>query len=94
MNAAFYQPPTHGIPVGRLLRRALFSHDVLMKQAAQQAGLDDATLSRGVNALGPLDLNRIVALDFETLFHFFRLILAAKLAQWETESIEDTRREA
>ena len=78
------------IPVGRIVRRAVLSKGMSLKEAAMWMGGQhyESTLSRGVNGLGPLDLNALVNLPMAVLFKVFRLLLAAKLAQWEAESLE------
>ena len=90
MIAAAYQFPQSGIPVGRIFRRAVLSKCMSLKEAAIWMGGPhyEATLSRGVNGLAPLDLHAVCLLPMPVLFKLLRLLIAAKLAQWETESQE------
>ena len=74
--SAFYRPPVN--PVGKLLRRTLQLEDVQHKAAAIEAGIDPATLSRGIHGLGPLDLHRLYDLPYAVLACWFDLILRAK----------------
>jgi len=87
--SAFYRPPAN--PVGRLLKRACAIEDIQQKAAAEDAGIDAATLSRGIHGLGPLDLNRLWDLPREVLACWFSLVLDAKV---ELETAEQERRRA
>lgn len=91
--AAYYRPPTHGIPVGRLLRKACAKKDLQLKTVAAICEQDFATVSRGIHELGVLDLNRFVALPAKVLRTWFKLIVLAKEnAEWETDTTEERRR--
>lgn len=91
--SAYYRPPTHGIPVGRYLRKTCAAKEVQLKEAALIAELDFPTLSRGIHELGVLDLNRLVALPTRILRKWFKLIVLAKEArEWETDTVEERKR--
>ena len=87
LAAAFYRPPVN--PVGRLLRKACAIEDIKQQAAALDAGIDPATLSRGIHGLGPLDLNRLYDLPIVVLAQWFALVLDAK-----AETSEQERRRA
>jgi hypothetical protein len=75
-----------------LFRRACLAKNVPLSDAAALMGIDIATLSRGIHGLGPLDFNRLIACPDKVLRRFFRLVLAAKLKQWELEAPDEQRR--
>lgn len=90
MITVAYQPPTSGIPVGRITHRVLTGKGLSQKEAALLAGgiHYEAALSRGMAALGPLDLHAVMCWPLPVIFKLFRALLTAKLAQWETEAVE------
>ena len=90
--AAYYQPPRQGALAGKLFRRACLAKAVPLSEAAALMGIDLATLSRGIHGLGPLDFNRVIDCPDKVLRRFFRLVLAAKLKQWELDTAEERRR--
>ena len=94
MIAAGYIAPQSGIPVGRIFRKACASKDMPLKTAAIWMGGPhyEATLSRAIHGLGPLDLHAVVKLPLTLVFRIFRLLLAAKLKAWETEATDERKR--
>jgi len=88
-TTAFYRPPVN--PAGKLLKRALAIEDLKQQGAAIDAGIDPATLSRGIHGLGPLDLNRLYDLPLAVLAQWFSLLLDAKA---ERQPSEQERRRA
>lgn len=93
---AMYAKPESGIDVGRLLRKAMATTDMKPKTAAIWiAGpAYESTLSRGINGQGPLDAHGIAMLPLKVVFKFCRLLIAAKLKQWEYEATVDQQRRA
>lgn len=83
-----YVAPQSGIPVGRIFRRVCAAKELPLKTAAIWMGgvHYEATLSRAVHELGPLDLHAVMTLPLPVLFKLFRVLLAAKLKAWETDA--------
>lgn len=90
MIAATYIKPNSGIPTERILRRVLLSKGLSQKIAALTMGgvSYEATFSRALAGLGPLDFHALVMLDTKVLWKFFRLVLSAKLKAEETQLFE------
>lgn len=90
---ALYSKPESGIDVPGLFRRARMSKAMAMKAAAiwMVGPSYESTLSRAENGQAPLDLNAVMCLPLPLVFKLFRMLLAAKLKQWETETLNERR---
>lgn len=93
---AAYVAPQSGVPVARILRRVLAHRGISQKTAAIEMGgpAYEATLSRGLAGLGPIDLCAVMKLDDHTLYKLFRLLHHAKRAVSEQELFHEERKRA
>jgi len=93
MILASYFKPNAGIPTGRIVSRVLASKGVTQKIAAMHMGgvHYEATFSRGLAGLAPLDLHALLMLDAKVLWKLFRVLLHAKLAVEERELFSERR---
>lgn len=90
---ALYSRPESSIDVPRLLKKARLSKAMLLKTAAiwMVGPQYETTLSRAENGQAPIDMNAIVNLPLPIVFKFCRLVIAAKLLQWETETLHERK---
>lgn len=93
MVCASYMNPSSGIDAGRLLRKALAAKAMSLKTAAiWMSGPNyEATFNRALSGMAPLDVHAIVNLPMPIVFKFARLLIAAKLKQWEAEVLSERR---
>jgi hypothetical protein len=76
------------------VRRTLLSMDWSMKQAALEMEWDEATFSRAINGLSPLDLNHLALLPSKFWWKFSRHVLLAVLRREETRHESQQQRSA
>jgi hypothetical protein len=89
---AMYVRPGGGIDFGRLLQRVFRRLEWKNEYVAAVMDTDPATLSRGLNGLGPIDLHRFGNFDSRFWWKFFRALFKELLRREEQH--EHMRRRA
>ena len=91
MAQGVYQSPISDVPTLRLIRKALTTSYDSLKEASIVMEWDFATFSRALHGLAPMDVTRLAKLSPKFWFKFDRLMIAAKLAARETDTLNERR---
>jgi len=92
MPCMAYVKPESGLNIGRMAEQCLKAIDWSQKTAANTVRADyEATLSRGLAGLGPLDAHAMATWPLKFWWKFLRRVIAAKLRMEEMDTFNERR---
>lgn len=93
MAQGSYSRVSAPVHVGQVIRETCREIDMSLKEAALVMDLDAATLSRGLNGDGPLDLWHFVLLPMRWHRVFLMKLSSALIVSWFDERVAETSNE-